>query len=86
MANFFCEICQKQAQFMTIPRVTRELDVSKSALYSWMDRGWVHWRRLPNNRRMICAESLSRADRPAEYAPMTQDPFQNRPKPSRTDQ
>ena len=33
--------------------------VSRSTVYYWMDRAWIHWRELPSGRRIICQESLS---------------------------
>ncbi len=37
----------------------QNLGVSKSAIYGWMRQGLIHWRALPNHRRVICLESLS---------------------------
>lgn len=37
--------------------------VSRSTVYYWMDRAWIHWRELPSGRRVICQESLSRQAR-----------------------
>lgn len=59
MASFFCEICHKDAKFLSIQQTVQNLGVSKSALYGWMRQGLIHWRTLPNNRRVICLESLS---------------------------
>ncbi len=35
------------------------IGVSRSTIYYWMDRGWIHWRLLPSGRRVICMSSLS---------------------------
>lgn len=59
MANLFCEVCQKDTRFLTIQQTLQNLGVSKSAIYGWMRQGLVHWRTLPNHRRVICLESLS---------------------------
>lgn len=59
MANFFCEICRKDTRFLTVQQAVQNLGVSKSAIYGWMRDGLVHWRTLPNHRRVICLESLS---------------------------
>lgn len=60
-STFFCEVCGKHAQFLGVPRAVRAASVSRSTIYYWMDRGWIHWRLLPSGRRVICLESLSRS-------------------------
>jgi predicted DNA-binding transcriptional regulator AlpA len=60
MATFFCELCQRPTDFQSIQQTIGKVSVSKSTLYSWMNRSLVHWRTLPNKRRLICVESLSR--------------------------
>jgi predicted DNA-binding transcriptional regulator AlpA len=57
-AFFFCEHCQKETKFLPIPFAVLLADVSRSTIYRWMDREWIHWRELPNSRRLICLESL----------------------------
>ncbi len=57
--TFQCEQCRSLSQFVGIPRVVRMIGVSRSTIYYWMDRGWIHWRLLPSGRRVICMSSLS---------------------------
>jgi len=63
--TFTCEHCQKPTQFLGISRAMRLLTVSRSTIYYWMDRGWIHWRLLPSGRRVICMESLSSSSKPS---------------------
>ena len=57
-ARFFCEHCQKETHFLRVHFAVALAGVSRSTMYYWMDRRWVHWRELPS-RRIICKESLS---------------------------
>ena len=43
----------------TIRNTIQVAGISRSTLYYWMERAWIHWRELPSNRRVICQESLS---------------------------
>lgn len=56
---FYCEHCKGPSQFVGISRVVRSIGVSRSTIYYWMERGWIHWRVLPSRRRVICLTSLS---------------------------
>ncbi len=58
--TFFCEHCGCVNQFVGVARVIRLTGVSRSTVYYWMEHGWIHWRVLPNRRRVICLGSLSR--------------------------
>src|SRR6266700_3933193 len=60
MALFFCEHCRRDTKFLPIRITIQVAEVSRSTVYYWMDRAWVHWRVLPSGRRVICQESLSR--------------------------
>jgi predicted DNA-binding transcriptional regulator AlpA len=60
VAQFFCDQCQKETQFIPIHAAIRIVGVSRSTIYYWIDRTWIHWRELPSGRRIICRESLSR--------------------------
>ena len=60
MARFFCEGCQKESNFLPIYTVTKIAGVSRSTIYYWLERGWVHWLQLPSGRRVICEASLTR--------------------------
>jgi hypothetical protein len=44
---------------MPIRKTVLMAGVSRSTVYYWMDRAWIHWRELPSGRRIICQESLS---------------------------
>ncbi len=67
-ATFFCERCSHMEQFLDITHATRVAAVSRSTVYYWMDRGWIHWRVLPSGRRIVCLKSLSRPSTVAEEA------------------
>jgi predicted DNA-binding transcriptional regulator AlpA len=63
-AHFFCEHCKKETKFLPIQIALAATGVSRSTIYYWMDRRWIHWRELPSRRRVICKESLSHKPRP----------------------
>ncbi len=58
---FYCQKCAAMTRFLAVSRAVRIANVSRSTMYYWMDRGWVHWRVLPSGRRVICLEGLSRS-------------------------
>ncbi len=58
-STFPCEECKCETQCLGVARAVRYLAVSRSTIYYWMGRGWIHWRLLPSGRRVICLESLS---------------------------
>jgi predicted DNA-binding transcriptional regulator AlpA len=58
-SSFFCEYCQKETKFLAIHFAIALTGRSRSTLYRWMEREWIHWRELPSGRRLICQESLS---------------------------
>jgi predicted DNA-binding transcriptional regulator AlpA len=60
MAIFFCDRCQKETKFLPIHATREAAGVSRSTMYYWMERAWIHWRELPSGRRIICQASLSR--------------------------
>jgi predicted DNA-binding transcriptional regulator AlpA len=64
MMLFYCESCRKNTVFLTISKTIEFTLVSRSTIYHWMDREWIHWRELPSGRRVICRESLSHSVRP----------------------
>ena len=57
--SFPCEHCGRVTQFIGISRAVRLMGVSRSTIYYWMERGWIHWRLLPSGRRVICRAALS---------------------------
>ena len=63
MLHFYCECCRKNTTFLTIKKTIEFALVSRSTLYYWMEREWIHWRALPSGRRVICQESLSHSVR-----------------------
>ncbi len=67
-ATFYCERCSQMEQFLDITHATRVAAVSRSTVYYWMDRGWIHWRVLPSGRRIVCLRSLSRPCTTADEA------------------
>ncbi len=75
MARFFCEGCQKESNFLPIYTVTKIAGVSRSTIYYWLERGWVHWLQLPSGRRVICEASLTRpAAAPSDLTPEASSP------------
>ena len=42
-AAFFCEQCQKETRFLPLPSARALTGVSRSTIYSWMERDQVHW-------------------------------------------
>ncbi len=57
--TFLCEHCGCLTPFVGVSRVINLVSVSKSTVYYWMEHGWVHWKVLPNRRRVVCLGSLS---------------------------
>jgi hypothetical protein len=58
-ANFFCKQCRKEKAFLPIDFAAALANVNRRTIYRWMDRGWLHWRAIPNGRRLICLQSLT---------------------------
>jgi hypothetical protein len=69
MLLFYCECCRKNTVFLTINKTSEFAVVSRSTLYYWMEREWIHWRALPSGRRVICRESLSHSVRSCSSPP-----------------
>jgi hypothetical protein len=63
MSTFFCEHCSRETEFLPVFKAVKTAGVSRSTIYYWMDRSWIHWRELPSSRRVICIESLSKPGR-----------------------
>ncbi len=63
MTVLHCAHCGRETEFLPIYRAIRIVDVSRSTIYYWMDKEWVHWMTLPSKRRLICRESLYAAPR-----------------------
>jgi|tagenome__1003787_1003787.scaffolds.fasta_scaffold10640951_1 hypothetical protein len=69
ISRFFCEHCGKETHFVPIHRAILITGVSRSTVYYWIDKEWVHWIELPSGRRVICEEALSR--KPSGQAALT---------------
>jgi predicted DNA-binding transcriptional regulator AlpA len=59
-ATHFCDHCQQETQFLPLHSAIVLAGVSRSTMYYWMERRWIHWRESPSGRRLICEASLSR--------------------------
>jgi hypothetical protein len=66
-ATFFCQDCKKETKFLPIHFAATVSAVSRRTIYDWMEHGWVHWRKLPSGRRVICEQSLSHHVQPEAY-------------------
>ena len=69
MLLFYCECCRKNTIFLTINKTIEFAVVSRSTIYYWMEREWIHWRARPSGRRVICQESLSHSVRSGAAPP-----------------
>jgi predicted DNA-binding transcriptional regulator AlpA len=58
ISNFYCDHCGKETHFVPIHRAIEITGVTRSTVYYWIDKDWVHWVKLPSNRTVICEESL----------------------------
>ncbi|MEO0249232.1 MAG: hypothetical protein ABIN58_06745 [candidate division WOR-3 bacterium] len=58
MAHVFCRQCGQETEFVPIYRAMGIVDLSRSSIYYWNEKGWVHWIRLASGRRLICRDSL----------------------------
>ena len=65
-SRFFCHHCRKETHFLPIQYAVALTGVSRSTIYYWMDRRWIHWLELPSRRRIICKDSLSHPPHAAE--------------------
>jgi predicted DNA-binding transcriptional regulator AlpA len=59
MRLLFCETCHKQTEFLQIYSAIKLLGVSRSTIYYWINKRWIHWCALPSGRRLICRNSLT---------------------------
>ena len=59
-ARFFCEECGKETRFLPMHVARSIAGVSRTTMYYWIQRDWVHCRILASGRRVVCQESLSR--------------------------
>jgi hypothetical protein len=56
--QFFCQQCARSTHFLPVPQAVDMLNISRSTVYYWMVREWIHWQQLPNGRRVICLQSI----------------------------
>ena len=56
----YCEQCGHSEQFFTVAEALRLTGASRSTVYEWMRRGWLHWEVLASGHRLICRESLGK--------------------------
>jgi hypothetical protein len=59
-ARFFCEECGRETRFLRMHIARSFAGVSRTTMYYWIQRNWVHSRELASGRRVVCQESLSR--------------------------
>lgn len=59
MRLLFCETCREQAEFLQIYSAIKLVGVSRSTIYYWINKKWIHWCALPSGRRLICRNSLT---------------------------
>ena len=64
MPRSFCTKCEQLTDLITIRQAVDVAGVSRSTMYYWMKKGWVHWTEMPSRRRLICRESLFRTPTP----------------------
>jgi predicted site-specific integrase-resolvase len=60
MVLLFCEHCRASATFLPIHSAMNLFGVSRSTIYYWIRRGWVHWIELPSGRRLICTHAVGK--------------------------
>lgn len=58
-AFLYCEQCARTTQHLSVKNTMSVTAVSRSSVYFWMKRGWIHWRTLPGGHRLICRDGLS---------------------------
>lgn len=58
MAHCYCDKCETERDLVPIHKAIFLAGVSRSTIYYWIDKGWVHWKELASGRRVICMESL----------------------------
>lgn len=60
MSLIFCDHCNKETRLIPVYRAIKIAGVSRSTIYYWFEKDWVHWVTLPSGRKLICEESLLR--------------------------
>ena len=69
-----CGVCDARVFADRLQRAVQVVGVSRSTIYYWMERGWIHWREVPSGRRVICEASLSRDARKGSAEAMATAP------------
>lgn len=60
MARHACGVCGLEADFVPIYAAAKIAAVSRSTMYYWIQKRWVHWCELASGRKVICCNSLVR--------------------------
>jgi hypothetical protein len=60
-ARFFCQECGRETRFLRMYVARSFAGVSRTTMYYWIQRDWVHTRELASGVRVVCQESLSRS-------------------------
>lgn len=65
MLTLFCNKCHKETLHVRFQRAREIAGVSRSTLYYWLNKEWIHWKELPSGRKLVCQDSLIRDGRDA---------------------
>jgi len=57
-SRFWCEECQDTVEWVPVNTVCTMTGVDRRTVYNWMNRCWIHSRKLPNGWRVACLRSL----------------------------
>src|SRR5260370_42526653 len=69
-AAHFCDHCQQETQFLPLHSAIVLAGVSRSTMYYWMERRWIHWRAEPSGRLPTSLASLNLPPRsPVSHLP-----------------
>lgn len=78
MAVHTCGVCGQDADFVPIYLAAKIAAVSRSTMYYWIEKKWVHWCELASGRKIICRNSLVR-DLPKKPEPVPGSSAASRP-------
>lgn len=65
MALLYCDECHTERDLLPIYRAVAIAGVSRSTIYYWIGKNWVHWKQLASGRRVICRASLAHSIMPS---------------------
>jgi hypothetical protein len=60
--EYSCSACRQKVGWLTVDEVGRASGMTRRTIYNWINRAWVHTRRLPNGRWLVCARSLDSSE------------------------